>query len=46
MNRFTEDENADNEVLKVDPALERSQVERLKAWQSNGPTACSATSNA
>ena len=37
MNRFTENEDAENEVLKVDPALERSQVERLKAWRAKRP---------
>ena len=35
MNQFTEDERVENEVLKIDPALERQQVERVQAWRQN-----------
>jgi len=35
MNKFTESAEAPQEVLKVDPALERAQVERVKAWRAN-----------
>jgi methylmalonyl-CoA mutase N-terminal domain/subunit len=34
VNRFTEDETATPEVLRVDPALERAQVERTRAWRA------------
>jgi len=34
MNQFTEVETTKNDVLKVDPALERAQVERLVAWRA------------
>ena len=33
MNKFTMEQEAPEEVLKVDPALERAQVERLRAWR-------------
>ncbi|MCA9539464.1 MAG: methylmalonyl-CoA mutase, partial [Myxococcales bacterium] len=34
VNRFTEDETGDVEILKVDPALERAQQARVKAWRA------------
>jgi len=37
MNQFTEEESGKNEVLKIDPALERAQVERLAAWRAKRP---------
>ena len=33
MNRFIEENEPPQEVLKVDPALERAQVERVRAWR-------------
>lgn len=36
-NRFTEAEKTHVEVLKVDPELERSQVERLRAYRAKRP---------
>jgi methylmalonyl-CoA mutase N-terminal domain/subunit len=37
MNQFMEEATGDEEVLKVDPALEREQVERLRAWRAKRP---------
>lgn len=37
VNRFVEDQEPPTEVLKVDPELERAQVERLKAWRAKRP---------
>ena len=34
MNRFKESASAPQDVLKVDPALERTQVDRVKAWRA------------
>jgi methylmalonyl-CoA mutase N-terminal domain/subunit len=34
VNRFTEEETVTPEVLRVDPELERAQVERTRAWRA------------
>jgi methylmalonyl-CoA mutase N-terminal domain/subunit len=35
VNRFTIDHEPDPEVFPIDPELERSQVERVKAWKAD-----------
>ncbi len=37
VNRFVEEQEPPTEVLKVDPELERAQVERLRAWRAKRP---------
>jgi methylmalonyl-CoA mutase N-terminal domain/subunit len=37
VNRFTEREEGEREVLKLDPDVERAQVERVRAWRAKRP---------
>ena len=37
VNEFTSDEINQPEVLKIDPEVERAQVERLRAWRAKRP---------
>ena len=37
VNDFTSEETIAPDVLKIDPALEKAQVERLHAWRNKRP---------